>query len=67
MTYATKLQVGEAPVGWADRTPGTRALTRGDWVAIGLVVLIALAPFLIGLPDNHVRSVLVGVSVWGAP
>jgi hypothetical protein len=70
MTYATDLQVGEAPIGLADRAAGTRAWTRVDWVAIGVGVLIALAPFLFEVPDNHVpdlRSALVGVSVWGAP
>ena len=67
MTYATKLQVGDAPIGWADRTLGAHAWTWGNLVAIGLGVLIALTPFLFGVPDNHVREALIGVAVWGAP
>ena len=70
MNYPANAQVADASIGWADRTPRTRAWTRVDWVAIGVGVLIALTPFLIGVPDNHVqvvRSALIGVSVWGAP
>lgn len=70
MNYPANLQVAEAPTGRADLIPRTRVWTLGNLVAIGLGVLIALAPFLYGVPDNHVlvlRSALVGVSVWGAP
>jgi hypothetical protein len=70
MNYAANPQVADTPIGWADRIPRTRAWTWRNLVAIGVGVLIALAPFLFGVPDNHVqvvRSALVGVSVWGAP
>ena len=70
MNYPANLQVAEAPIGWAVWTPRTRALTWGNLVAIGLGALIALTPFLFGVPDDHVlvlKSALVGVSVWGAP
>ena len=41
-----------------------------DWVGIGVALLIALTPFLVGLPEDEarvLRSALVGVSVWGCP
>jgi hypothetical protein len=70
MNYPANLQVVEAPIGWADRTSRTRAWIWGNLVAIGVGVLIAVTPFLVGIPDDPVlvvRSALVGVSVWGAP
>ena len=42
----------------------------GDWVGIGLALLIGLTPLLVGLPENEalvLRSALVGVAVWGCP
>ena len=42
----------------------------GDWVGIGLALLIGLTPLLVGLPRDEalvLRSALVGVSVWGCP
>lgn len=42
----------------------------GDWVGIGLALLIGLTPLLVGVPENQalvLRSALVGVAVWGCP
>ena len=42
----------------------------GDWLAIGVGVLIGLTPWFAGLPENPalvLNSALVGVVVWGCP
>jgi len=42
----------------------------GDWVGIGLGLLIGLTPLFAGVPENQARvlhSALVGVAVWGCP
>ena len=42
----------------------------GDWVGIGLALLIGLTPLLAGIPENQalvLKSALVGVVVWGCP
>ena len=42
----------------------------GDWVGIGLALLIALTPLLVEMPEDEarvLRSALVGVAVWGCP
>ncbi len=44
--------------------------TWGDWVAIGVGVLIGLTPWFAGVPENQalvLKSALVGVAVWGCP
>ena len=43
--------------------------TWADWVGIGLGILIALTPLLVGVPEDPrvLNTVLVGVSVWGCP
>lgn len=44
--------------------------TWGDWVGIGLGLLIGLTPLFAGIPENPARvlnSALVGVAVWGCP
>jgi hypothetical protein len=44
--------------------------TWADWVGLGMGLVIALAPFFLGLPEDEaqvLKSALVGVSVWGCP
>ena len=53
--------------------PGARLnehRTWGDWVAIGVGVLIGMTPWIAGVPENQalvLNSALVGVVVWGCP
>jgi hypothetical protein len=42
----------------------------GDWVGIGLALLIGLTPLLVPPPEDQVlvlKTALVGVAVWGCP
>ncbi len=42
----------------------------GDWIGLGLALVIGLAPLFAGVPENQalvLNSALVGMSVWGCP